>query len=278
MILHSLSHNKQRWVLLLISLGSLLLLGFYTATDPQRLNNSLILDGSDWAGYAFCHRFVSHSFTINGRPMALCARCTGMYLGVALTAILLGLAGRLRHADLPTKPVMVVLALFVAVMGLDGLNSVGYSLPILPHLYEPQNGLRLVTGMGTGLAMGAFMLPALGQTLWKTEHFRPAVRSWQELLEMVVAAGTAVLLILSNQPALLYVLSIVSALGLLLILTAINAIIFLVVVQRDGQATTWPAALWPLILGLSLAIVQISAIGYFRFSLTGTMSGLPGLE
>jgi hypothetical protein len=98
------------------------------------------------------------------------------------------------------------------------------------------------------------------------------------LLEMVVVAGTAVLLIISNQPALLYVLSIVSALGLLLILTAINAIIFLVVVQRDGQATTWPAALWPLILGLSLAIVQISAIGYFRFSLTGTMSGLPGLE
>lgn len=278
MILHSLSDNKRRWVLLLLSLGSLFILGFYTATSPERLNNSLILDGSDWAGYAFCHRFVSHSFTINGRPMALCARCTGMYLGVALTAVLLGLAGRIRRADLPTKPIMVALAVFVAIMGLDGLNSMAYSLPALPQAYTPQNWLRLVTGMGTGLAMGAFMLPALGQTLWKAERFRPAVRSWQELLEMVVVAGTAVLLIMSNQPALLYVLSIVSTLGLLLILTAINAIIYLVIVQRDGQATTWSAALWPLLLGLSLAIMQISAISYFRFSLTGTMSGLPGME
>jgi uncharacterized membrane protein len=265
-------------VLLLISLGSLLVLGFYTVTDPQRLNNSLILDGSDWAGYAFCHRFVSHSFTINGRPMALCARCTGMYLGMALTVLLLGLAGRIRRTDLPAMPIMAVLIFFVGLMGLDGLNSVGYSLPILPHLYEPQNWLRLVTGMGTGLAMGTFILPALGQTLWHTDRFRPAVHSWQELLEMVVVAGTAVLLIISNQPAILYVLSIVSALGLLLILTAINTILLLVILRRDGQATSWPAALWPLILGLALAIIQISTISYFRYSLTGTMSGLPGLE
>jgi uncharacterized membrane protein len=278
MMLQSLSDHKRRWVLLALGLGGLLVLGFYTATSPQRLNNSLILAGSDWAGYAFCHRFVSHSFTINGRPMALCARCTGMYLGAALTALLLGLAGRLRHSDLPPTPLLLVLIAFVAVMGLDGLNSVAHSLPILPHLYEPQNWLRLVTGMGTGLAMGAFLLPALGQTLWQAEQFRPAVRSWQELLEMVVVAGTAVLLILSNQPPLLYVLSIVSALGLLLILTATNCILLLVILRRDGQATSWPAALWPLLLGLSLAIMQISTISYFRYSLTGTMSGLPGLE
>lgn len=278
MLLHSLSHQKRRLVLVLLSLGTLLVLGFYTATSPARLNNSLILDGSDWAGYAFCHRFVSHSFTINGRPMALCARCTGMYLGAALTALLFGLAGRIRQVDLPVKPAIIALALFVALMGIDGLNSVAHSLPMLPHVYEPQNWLRLVTGMGTGLAMGAFMLPALSQTVWRTETFRPVIRSWQELVEMVVVAGTAVLLIMSNQPAILYVLSIVSALGLLLILTAINCVLLLVIFQRDGQATSWSAALWPLLLGLSLAIIQISTISYFRYSLTGTMSGLPGLE
>ncbi|MFO7539979.1 MAG: DUF2085 domain-containing protein [Chloroflexota bacterium] len=277
MILQSLSYAKRRWVLLLIGLGALLVLGFYTATSPQRLHNSLILDGSDWVGYAFCHRFVSHSFTINGRPLALCARCTGMYLGVALTALLLGLAGRIRQTDLPTMPITAVLALFIAIMGLDGLNSVAHSLPVLPHVYEPQNWLRLVTGMGTGLAMGAFMLPALGQTLWQADRYQPALRSWQELLELVMVAGAAVLLILSNQAPILYLLSIVSALGLLLILTAINCILLLVLLRRDGQAKSWSAALWPLILGLSLAILQIGTISYFRYSLTGTMSGLPGL-
>ena len=43
-----------------------------------------ILGKADAVGYAVCHRIDERSFHIGDRQVALCARCTGMYLGAVL--------------------------------------------------------------------------------------------------------------------------------------------------------------------------------------------------
>ena len=264
-------------MLLLIALAALLVMGFYTVTDSSRLAHSHLLDAADWTGYAFCHRITSHSLMVNGRQLPLCARCTGMYLGVALTFLVLWLAGRLRRSELPPLPILLALASFVAVMGIDGLNSYSHFFPSTPHLYEPRNWLRLATGAGTGLAMGLVVWPALGQALWQQPEYRPPVANGRELGGLVLVVATAVGLALSNQPALLYVLAIVSTAGLLLVLTAINTVLWLVLRRRDGRASRWPEAVLPLVVGFMLSAVQIATISWLRFQLTGTMTGFPGL-
>ncbi len=269
---------SRRWLAVGIVLIALLLMGFYTVTNPERLSGSVLLKGADVAGYAFCHRISSRSFTIAGRQFPLCARCTGMYLGVILTLVLLLLAGRWRWSQLPPARIMLVLIGFVALMGIDGLNSYSHFFPNIPHLYTPQNWLRLLTGLGTGLAMGAFVFPALAQTLWHEQVWQASLGTWRELFDLVVVAAAAALLIFSNQPIILYVLGLASAIGLVVTVTALNTMILLIVTRRDARMKTWHQALFPLGIGLMLAIIQISLIAFARYQFTGTWTGFPGLS
>jgi hypothetical protein len=85
------------------------------------------------------------------------------------------------------------------------------------------------------------------------------------------------ILVLSNQPALLYVLALVSAGGLFFVVTALNTALLLVLLRRDGQAISWTQALLPLFAGMLLAAVELTIISVGRWQLTGTMAGLPGL-
>jgi uncharacterized membrane protein len=267
----------KRWLLLLIVGGILLILGFYTVTDSTRLHNDLLLQGADWSGYALCHRITERSFSVNGRQFPLCARCSGMYLGVALVFVAIALAGRLRRAGLPPLRLLLILLGFIAIMGIDGINSYSHFFPNAPHLYEPRNWLRLVTGMGTGVAMGLILLPALAQSLWKTAEYQPIISAGRELAGLLILAAVSVILLLSNRPTLLYVLAIVSVAGLLLIVTALNTVILLVIFRRDGRAVLWQQTAVPLLAGFIVTLVELSVIGLFRFNLTGTMTGFPGL-
>ncbi|MCI0398309.1 MAG: DUF2085 domain-containing protein [Chloroflexi bacterium] len=268
---------SRRTLVLLVVAGVLLVLGFYSATDPERLAHDPGLGVADYAGYAVCHRITSRSFTVAGRQFPLCARCTGMYLGVTLTFLALWLAGRRRWSDLPPRAVLLVLLGLVGLMGIDGINSYSHFFPGLPHVYEPRNWLRLVTGMGTGLAMGAIVFPGLAQTLWQDQERRPALGSLRELLGLMVVAAVVVLLVLSNQPVILYVLAIASAAGVVIILAGINCMMLLILSKRDARATNWRQAAVPLAIGVLLAVGQIAAASLLRYALTGALTGIPGV-
>ena len=277
------SNNKwqrvefRRWQLLGSILAVVLLMAFYSLSDVSHLAHDHVLTAGDWLGAALCHRITERSLTIAGRQFPLCARCTGMYLGVMLTFIVVGLAGRLRWGDLPPLRVLLALIGFVVVMGVDGINSYTHFFPEFPHLYTPHNWLRLLTGMGTGLAMGLATIPMLAQTLWRLDVYRPVVGSFRELLVVLAVAGTAVLLLLSNQPIINYVLALVSTAGVITIVTAINTILLLTILRKDGLAMRWRETAVPLTIGLTLAIIELSTITYVRLYFTGTIIGIPGL-
>lgn len=267
----------RRWFLLGIVALVLLVIGFYTVTEPAHLSYSQALDGADWTGYAVCHRLTDRSFVINGRQFPLCARCTGMYLGAFLVFLVLWLGGRLRRSLLPPLPLLLALLGFVVLMGLDGINSYLHFFPNAPHIYTPRNWLRLTTGMGTGLAMGLITLPALAQTLWREPVWEPSAATWRDLAELLVVAGAAIFLLLSNQATILYVLALASTAGLLLLLMALNVVALLILLQRDGRAVRKRETAVPLTIGFILALIEVSAISLVRFHFTGTMTGLPGL-
>lgn len=269
--------QSRRWLLLAIGFGTVLIMAFYTVTDTAHLMHSHALSGADWVGYAVCHRITERSFMIGSRQFPLCARCTGMYLGVALTLVVIFLAGRLRWSELPPLPVLLTLIGFIGMMGVDGINSYSHFFPNAPHLYEPRNWLRLLTGMGTGLAMGVFILPALAQTLWQQPVLQAPIGNFRELAGLVVVALTAVPLLLSNQSTILYVLALVSTAGLLFIVTAINCVFLLILLRRDGRAESWRDTAVPLLISFILALVEVSVVSLIRFNLTGTMTGFPGM-
>ncbi len=116
---------------------------------------------------------------------------------------------------------------------------------------------------------------------WRIMRRFPALIRWERGFAIVYLpirlSFTAVLLIVSNQPAPLYVLALVSAAGVRLILMAINAVILLIILRRDGRAGCWRDTVTPLTIALFLAVAQVTAVSWLRLTTLGTISGFPGL-
>src|SRR5690606_5178214 len=102
----------------------------------------IVLLDANVLAYSVCHRIPSHSFTIAGRQLPLCARCSGIFLSALATLVLLARM-RPRARSMPDTPVLGLFLLFIAIMGIDGVNSMATLFPIAPSLYEPRNWLRL---------------------------------------------------------------------------------------------------------------------------------------
>jgi uncharacterized membrane protein len=233
-----------------------------------------LLGKADAVGYAICHRIDERSFHIGGRQLPLCARCTGTFLGAVLGVAAMLVMRRSRAGRLPPVAVLVALALFIIVMGIDGVNSYLTLLPGLPHLYQPQNWLRLVTGMFEGVALGLLVWPIFNQTFWQDWEDRPAVANLRELGFIAVAAVGLIGLVLSDNAWVLYPLALLSAAGVIMMLTLLDTVILTIITRRENRVENWKAAVLPLLAGATVALVQVAVIDAGRFAVFGTWGGL----
>jgi uncharacterized membrane protein len=252
-----------------VALALVALLAFIAATP------SGLLTKADMVGYAVCHQIGSHSFSIAGHQLPLCARCTGTFLG-ALTGLLgqVFVLRRRKAAAFPPAPLLVLMVGFMALWASDGLNSY-LAMVGGPHLYEPRNWLRLVTGSLNGLAMSALIYPIVNITLWREPREKPAIRHLRDLILLVLMEAGLVGLVLSRWTILLYPLALLSALGVLSLLTGVNSVLMAVLLDRENRAETWRDMIVPLLAGLTVSLVQIGLIDLLRYTLTGTLEGIP---
>jgi len=252
-----------------LTVAALVILLFYLLAPPHSL-----LDKADRAAYAVCHRIPARSFAFAGRPLPLCARCSGTYLGAVAGLIALTACGRRRASRLPVPAILAVLGVFLLAWAIDGFNSFLALIPGLPYLYEPGNLLRLVTGTLQGLVIAAVLLPMANLTLWADPDPRRSIGSWRELGWLLVAAAAVIALVSSEWPPLLYPFAILSELAILGLVGLLNTLFVLMLMHREGRVTRACDALLPLLLGVALAAVELTAIGVGRAALTARL-GLP---
>jgi uncharacterized membrane protein len=165
-------------------------------------------------GFAICHQIVERSFLIDGSPMPLCARCTGIYLGVITGFILAHIGGRGRAARLPRGWVAFFYSLSVIVMGIDGVNSYLHLFPGGVGVYEPHNILRVVTGIFAGFGVFNAVYPVFNAVIWQeAQEDTPTIRNLRELLGAYAILIGVVLLVLSERPLFLTILAFASVAG-----------------------------------------------------------------
>ncbi len=218
-------------------------------------------------GAGVCGQIPSHSFIIGGRLLPLCARCTGTYLGVLLGFLGLAALRRWRVSGLPPSEVLVSLISFIGLWGIDGLNSFLALLPNAPHLYQPHNLWRLITGTLNGLALSIIVYPIFNFVLWKETDNERVIRNWQELGYLLIPAVLLVWIVQTQASFLLYPVAVLSILGALAMLTLINTMIVLIVTRRESKAQSWHDAFRPLSLGLLATFLEVSVLGLLHFTL-----------
>lgn len=251
-------------------LFGLLLLAVWWMGTPEGL-----LGKADAVGYAVCHRIPSHSFSfLKGRPFSLCARCTGQYLGVVLGLVYLVIAAGKRGGNPPWLVTGVLVGSFLA-YGVDGLNSLAHVSPRLEQyaLYTPRNELRLLSGLGMGISISVLVYLLFQRTVWQRYVKRPVLSGVAEWGGLYLLAGVLALAVLSGDSRLLVPLSLVSALGVILLLTVLYGLIWMILLEKEGSYTAYRELGWLLLAGSITALAQIGGMDLLRFWITGTWSG-----
>lgn len=100
-----------------------------------------------------CHQIHERSFYLFGYPLAVCARCTGIYLGLLFGVLSYPIFKRISNYD---RPPIWILILSAVPMFID------FSLGFL-HIIENTHLSRSITGSIFGFAVAYFIIPA-----WKT--------------------------------------------------------------------------------------------------------------
>jgi uncharacterized membrane protein len=245
----------------LLLLGALAVMVLILLSPPRGL-----LDKADHAAFAVCHRIEARSFSIAGRPLPLCARCSGTYLAALGGLAALALRGRIRADRLPARPYLFLFGVFVTLWAIDGINSFLTFFPGLPHLYEPRNTLRLITGTLQGLALTAILLPMINRGFRSDQTNTPWVANAGDFLALLAAGALVVLAVRSEWSLLLYPLALISGLAVVGFATLINAL-FLTMLSESRRAGWIRPRGARVTLAVALALVQLSTVALTRSAL-----------
>lgn len=243
--------------------GALGAIGLFALVPPHDL-----LDKAKLVGYAICHQMPERSLFFHEHQAPLCARCTGMYLGLLLGVIFLILRRRTRAARLPTSSIVAVLAGFITIMLIDGVNSTISIFPGAPQLYHTTNIHRIVTGSLYGLAIALLFLPVLNSAVWSLPSGDRSMKNWRELLVMVVILLALDAFVLTTPAWLIYPIAVISIIGPLLLLGFMGAIIVLTMRNLANTVERWRQMTAPLIVGVALGLILITLMDLFRVLVT----------
>ena len=250
----------------LLILAVLIVSALWMALTPDGL-----LGKADALGYAVCHRFPDHSFFIGSRQMPLCARCSGMYLGMLTSLMYLLRSG--ARTEFPPLKITLPLSLFFLTFGVDGVNSLLWDFPTGGGLYPPTNFLRLATGAGLGMLVPMFLLPVFHQTLWLSPLEQPVLENWRQVIPLMVLAALIALGVYSEIEVILLPLAVLSALTVPVILSICYAVLWVIILHKENQYASIKQAWTPLLAGFLTAMLQIGLIDLLRYQLTGTWAG-----
>lgn len=138
------------WLLALA--GSLFFVSLVVAAPLLAARGHSLLSWSIYRLFApLCHQIPERSFYLAGHPLAVCARCAGVYAGFVSCLFVYPLVRSLRRTDAPARAWLFAAALPTAVDFLINFTGVWHNT----HLS------RLLTGALLGAAAVFYVVPGL---------------------------------------------------------------------------------------------------------------------
>lgn len=225
----------------------------------------------EWKMYAVVHGVCAqqHNIFLGGLQFPLCARNSGIYLSFLLTTLSIYAMGRSRAGGLPPWPITITLLAFVGMMAVDGFNSLFVDLGRQP-LYQPDNFLRTLTGMGMGVAIAVLLHLVLVKTLRKdVDDQQPILRNWWELLGILAIDLLALAAIYGNLGLLFWPLAFLAFFGITGVLYLVSLLLTALVMGFEGRVTSIHQLARPATVAVLPTLIILGAMSWLRFWLEG---------
>jgi uncharacterized membrane protein len=139
------------WAWALTAAFVLGVLGLIVLAPWARANGYTFLGVGIYSGFsATCHQIPERSFHFEGFPLAVCARCFGLYVGGAAGVLLYPLARGLAHRDAPGRMWLLLAA---------APTTIDFALGIF-GIWENTHLSRFLTAVILGAAVAFYLVPA----------------------------------------------------------------------------------------------------------------------
>jgi uncharacterized membrane protein len=128
------------------------LIGLIFAAPIAQAAGHASLASAIYSGFGYvCHQIPERSFHLAGHKFGVCSRCTGLYSGFALAALVYPFVRSLKRTDTPR-----ILWLFVAAMPLAIDFSLGYF-----NIWQNTHLSRFMTGALLSSVAVFYIIPGL---------------------------------------------------------------------------------------------------------------------
>ena len=121
--------------------------------------------------------------------------------------------------------------------------------------------------------IAAVLFPSFNQTMWADWSGKPALSGFRSLGILLLLALGLDLLVLTENPVILYPLSLVSAFGVLALLTLVYGMLWLILFRSENKIVRVQQLLVPMVAGFGMALLQIAILDLLRYAITGTWDG-----
>jgi uncharacterized membrane protein len=147
-----------------VSLIALAIVATIVGAPWALANGHSTLAGDIYKGFSFlCHQLPDRSFHLAGHQFAVCSRCTGLYVGFALTALAYPVIRPIRTT---TTPALIWLILAAIPLLVD--FSLGYF-----NIWANTHASRFITGALLSSVAVFYIVPGLVEITSKISN-RPA--------------------------------------------------------------------------------------------------------
>lgn len=225
----------------------------------------------EWKMYAVVHGVCAqqHNIFLGELQFPLCARNSGIYLSFLLTTLYIYAIGRGRAGGLPPWAISGTLVLFVAIMGVDGFNSLFVDLG-QPHLYPPDNFLRTLTGMGMGMTIAVILHIVLVKSLRKdVDDVQPVLKNWWELLGIMAVNLLVLAAIYGNLSFMFWPLAFLAFFGITGVLYLVALLLTSLVMGYEGAVTSLRQLARPAAVAIVPTLIILGSMSWLRFWLEG---------
>jgi uncharacterized membrane protein len=162
------SNRRPYAVWLVLAAGALLVMALIVAAPVSAAEGHSYFAKLTYQTFGHvCHQIPDRSFFIAGHPLAVCARCTGIYAGFLAAAWTYPLIKSLRDIGTPERK-----WLFIAVTPL----VIDFGLELF-GIWHNTHTSRLITGAILGAASVFYIMPGLLELGLRDWRHQPAVQS-----------------------------------------------------------------------------------------------------
>ncbi|NLY44048.1 MAG: DUF2085 domain-containing protein [Clostridiaceae bacterium] len=190
-------------------------------------------------GTVLCHQLPSRTLTVGGKSLPVCARDTGIYIGMFIALMFLVLKGRWSCDKPPKTGITLILCLFIFIMGLDGITS-------YLNMRSTNNATRLITGGLFGISVTFLLIPIANYKIYLPNK-KASLESLQELVMLTVTLILSCLGIYYRWIDNWWLISIISIITILFIHHRICYTLVIQVLNKKG--------IYPVIVSLILQLI-----------------------